>query len=130
MAPHLRAPKAVLLLATAALAVALCSCEATVPAGAGRPLAGPLPFDQPPRPVSTARAVYPDSARQAGITGTVALRLLVDETGRVLFVDVSQGVTGLTDAAVAAARRWTFHPARKNGKVVRAWYEADFRFPS
>ena len=112
------------------LSLALCSCAATLPAGAGKPLAGPLPFDQPPRPVSTARAVYPDSAREARVTGTVVLRLLVDETGRVLFVDVSQGVTGLTDAAVNAARRWTFRPARKNGKIVRAWYEADFRFPS
>lgn len=74
---------------------------------------------------------YPEAARAQGIEGSVALELVVDESGAVESARVVRGVGhGLDEAAVAAARAFHFAPATRGGHPVRvrmAW-SVDFRF--
>ena len=54
---------------------------------------------------------YPELARKMGMTGTVKLELNVDSEGRVQEVKVVQGHALLREAAVSAAKQWTFAKA-------------------
>jgi periplasmic protein TonB len=60
--------------------------------------------------------------------GTVVLRVLIDENGRVTQVVVVTGVEQLTAAAVATVRKWTYRPALRQGATVQAWLEVPIRF--
>lgn len=67
---------------------------------------------------------YPRDALRNGIEGIVQLRVLVDETGHVLEVQVerSSGDRQLDTAAREhVLHRWLFQPAQKNGVPTRAW---------
>ncbi len=63
---------------------------------------------------------YPEGARRAGVEGTVILDASISETGLVTHVAVEQGLPlGVSEAAVAAVRRWKYHPARgRSGPVA------------
>ena len=65
---------------------------------------------------------YPASSKRLGETGTVLLRVLVDERGRAESVDVatSSGFERLDRAAIDAVRRWKFVPARQGDRAVKA----------
>jgi len=84
--------------------------------------------DQPPQPTVRVQPVYPDSARKAGIGGTVRVRALVDVDGTVREAHVTDGVFGLDDAAVAAVRQWRFRPALHAGVPVASWAVVPVRF--
>jgi protein TonB len=58
-----------------------------------------------------------------GIEGTVRVRVLVGEDGRVQEVTIgkSSGETALDESAMDAVSKWRFEPARRNGVPVRAW---------
>ena len=60
------------------------------------------------------------------------LRLLVDETGRVVQVEVLKAADLLTDAAVKAAKARTYRPARRGGVAEKMWVAVpiDFRLPN
>jgi TonB family protein len=59
-------------------------------------------------------AIYPTEASQAGLEATVTLRLDIDAGGRVTAVKVVESAGhGFDEAAVDAARRFTFSPARR-----------------
>jgi len=60
--------------------------------------------------------------------GTVVLRVLIDENGRVNQVLVVTGVDQLTEAAVVAVRKWTYRPALKRGAAAPVWLEVPIRF--
>ena len=67
---------------------------------------------------------YPPVALKQKVEGTVILSLLVSDNGEVSEVKVLReagGSAGLTDAAAAAARKWKFRPAVKQGKRVKVW---------
>jgi len=85
-------------------------------------------YDQRPHPTNAPQPVYPQFARDAGIKGRVVLHVLVDEGGRVKQVVVVQSVAGLDEAAIDAAKTWTFAPALKNRVPVAAWYELPMDF--
>lgn len=83
----------------------------------------------PPTLISRAKPDYPEIARRAGLEGTVLVHVLVGPNGRVRAVDVIQGVHPLLDkAAVAAAMKCRFEPARQREVPVRAWMAMPFRF--
>jgi TonB family protein len=44
--------------------------------------------------------------------------VLVDDKGRIVKARVIQSVPGLDEAALDAAKKWQFEPARKGGKPV------------
>lgn len=77
------------------------------------------------RPVGGYQVIprYPDSARRQGIDGTVLVKALVTEQGRVAEVAVerSAGHPDLDQAAVEAVSRWRFEPARRGRQPVAVW---------
>lgn len=58
------------------------------------------------------RPIYPKAAREAKIKGSVTVELTIDEEGSVVAARPISGPEQLRDAAVAAARRWRWTPAR------------------
>lgn len=78
--------------------------------------------DQPPRePAGNAKPVYPAREKQLGIEGTVLLRLLIDERGRVADVEVISGGMAFRNAVLQVARSWRFEPARHQGRATKVW---------
>ncbi len=77
-------------------------------------------FEKAPSFAGNAPPEYPELARQNGWSGTVMLRLVIDDTGKVIDVQVERtsGQEILDAAAVSAVRRWKGEPARKNGRAV------------
>lgn len=74
-------------------------------------------------------AVYPESAHRAGKHGDVVLNVTVDVHGHVSAVDVAQsGGADLDQAAIVAARQWTFEPATRDGKPLAARIRIPFHF--
>lgn len=67
--------------------------------------------------------VYPPASIRQEQTGTVQLKVLVDERGRPHEVQVvtSSGFERLDEAAVSAVRRWQFAPATEAATPVPAW---------
>ena len=76
----------------------------------------------PPRILSKIEPDYPGSARQAGLEGTVILKVQISENGRPGDIDIyrSSGHAALDNAAVTAVRKWRFTPAKdlNSGRVV------------
>jgi TonB family protein len=72
---------------------------------------------------------YPEEALNAGVEGPVLLRLAIDETGRVTDAVVTRGLGfGLDEEAVRRVKRFTFNPARRGGRPVRASIDYTVRF--
>jgi protein TonB len=82
-------------------------------------------YRSPPAP-----PVYPPGAVSLGITGSVILRALVGPDGETheLRVWRSSGNPLLDNAALAAARRWAFAPARHGPHPIAAWVEVPVHF--
>jgi len=55
-------------------------------------------------------AIYPGEARKVHVSGQVKVRVIVDETGRVLSADIESGPKQLWIAAIEAARKARFKP--------------------
>ena len=76
----------------------------------------------PPQILRSPKAPYPEAARQAGIEGTVILKIQILENGRSGQVSVykSSGSDLLDQAAVAAVTNWRFIPAkvRDTGQTI------------
>ena len=88
-----------------------------------------------PEVINRAKPNYPPAALKQKVEGTVVLSILVDESGKVGDVKVLRpagGSTGLNEAAIAAAKKWTFRPAVKAGKKVKVWvtYPVAFKIQS
>jgi protein TonB len=65
------------------------------------------------------RGLPPDPASR--LEGTVALDVMVDATGQVTDVTVRQAADArLTEASIAAVRRWTYQPAKRDGQPISA----------
>ena len=100
------------------------------PPPAPLPGKGFLAFDQPPEPVTIVKPNYPGLARQAGIEGTVIVKVTIDIEGKVIAaVVLSSDVTESMDReAVKAALRCTFKPAKQRDKPVRVDVVIPFQF--
>jgi len=87
--------------------------------------------DAPPSPKKTIRPVYPKGARQRGEQGAVVLEIQVDAEGAVTEakVAVSSGFAELDEAAVRAAAKAKFRPAKSGNESVAstARLKLDFR---
>ncbi|MCA3263690.1 MAG: TonB family protein [Telmatospirillum sp.] len=95
------------------------------PATAQAPVIREARFRVPPSP-----PIYPRRAIELDLRGTTILRALVDADGTAaeIVVWASSGLRLLDDAALAAARRWRFEPAREGAVAVAAWVEVPVRF--
>ena len=96
------------------------------PTGAVAPEAADV---TPPTLKTHAEATYPADALRDRIEGTVGLELDVDETGKVVDANViAPAGHGFDEAAVAAARQFTFEPARKGGNAIRSTVQFTYEF--
>ena len=74
-------------------------------------------MQQPARLFKQPLAEYPDEARNANTNGEVRLRLVLAADGTVKYIFATKAAKhGLTEAAIAAARRIEFEPAIRNGR--------------
>jgi protein TonB len=91
--------------------------------GFGLSVTDNLPTAEPERKASATfrpRPRYPAALMRRRVEGAVIVRMRVDTTGKVISaVVVSSEPKGLfDDAAIDAARRYRFRPARKGGKAI------------
>ena len=60
--------------------------------------------------------VYPQSAREMGLQGTVVLHAIIDKDGHVEKLDAISGPPELKTAALDAVKQWTYKPYLLNGE--------------
>jgi protein TonB len=71
---------------------------------------------------------YPPIAKAARAAGAVQVQVTISEEGRVLEAAVITGHPLLRDAALQAARRWTFQPTELSGVPVKVQGILTFNF--
>ncbi len=97
-----------------------------------------------PKPVRFVEPEYTREARRRKVRAEVVVEVFVDEQGRVRRTEVVERYLlsenrggrervetlgyGLEEAAVAAAERWLFRPARRNGQPVPSYTTLTFSF--
>lgn len=73
--------------------------------------------------------VYTEAARNNGVTGVVVLKAIFSSAGIVTNVIIVQSLPdGLTERAIAAAKKIKFVPATKDGKNVSMWIQLEYNF--
>lgn len=124
--------RAALFTATALLATLLghpAGAQDGAPAGTAPPSAGVL---TPPRLLTFVDATYPAGAKAAGLQAQVELEMTVDATGKVTEIRAVEPVgNGFDEAAVGAARKFVFEPARRGDRAIsaRIRYRYAFELP-
>ena len=78
-------------------------------------------WDEAPVMLSCEPPVYPAIVREAGIDGTVSVRVLIGVNGKVKDARVVDGPAALCDAALASARTALFKPALQGVHPVEVW---------
>lgn len=72
---------------------------------------------------------YTESARQAGVAGTVVLKCIFGSNGTVREIRTVSGLPyGLTEEAIDAATKIKYLPAMKDGKFVSMWIQLEYNF--
>lgn len=71
---------------------------------------------------------YPKLALNAGISGQVVTRVLIDKKGNVEKAEIYKSVPMLDEAALDAAKRCKFKPGKQRDKYVKVWMSIPFRF--
>jgi len=95
----------------------------------GNPPAEDVKVDKGPEPIKQVHPKYPEAAKRDKIVGTVWTKLWVDRTGRVVEVTVTKSDNEiLNQAAIDAAKQWSFKPAVAKGEPVAVWVNLPFRF--
>jgi serine/threonine-protein kinase len=87
--------------------------------------------EERPRTKAAADPEYPAPARAARLEESVVLRVLVGADGKALRAEVlsSSGAGfGFEEAAVHAALRSSYHPARRRGEAVPCWLPSAIHF--
>jgi TonB family protein len=88
------------------------------------------PVFEPPVVLERVDPVYSKKALKKASGGTIILKLLISENGKIIRVKVDQGapVPDLEAAAMSAVLRWKFNPATEDGVPVEAWTTAEFSY--
>ena len=69
--------------------------------------------------LSLPKPVFPEEGRRVKASGRVTVRVVVDENGKVISAQATDGPPSLRAAAEAAARQATFAPVIKDGVTVK-----------
>jgi len=86
-------------------------------------------FDVRPTPVKTPPPDYPSNMKKSGVSGVVALRVEIDETGAVIGCVVTKSSNvEFEQPAVNAVKNWKFTPAKKSGNPVKAHFVMPIQF--
>jgi TonB family protein len=99
---------------------------------------GPIDYDRPfhaaqvtVKPVITSKPEpgFPEEARRNNVAGLVRLRAVLSKDGKVTNISVVKGLPdGLTEKAIAAARKIKFRPAQKEGRAVSMYVTLEYNF--
>jgi TonB family protein len=90
-----------------------------------------IALDKMPSPVKTVQPVYPRDALKEGVEGVVYVAIHVDEKGTVTKAKIEKSdAESLNQAALDAARQWTFTPgiSKDEKKPVAVWLTVPFKF--
>ena len=89
----------------------------------------PLPI-VPPAIAFKVLPVYPSSALENNLAGTVLLSVYVGASGQTEKIETktSSGVAELDEAARAAVTQWKFSPAMQGSAGLASWFEVPVRF--
>jgi TonB family protein len=71
-----------------------------------------------PKKIADVKPVYPDAARELGISGVVIVQVLIDQRGDVAAAQVIRSLPPLDKAALDAVRQWKYAPITLNGETV------------
>jgi len=84
----------------------------------------------PPQFAKQVKPEYPDSARAAGETGDVKVKVLVQPDGKPTSFTIfkSSGHKDLDDAVLAAVKASTYKAATNNGKPMLAFLDVTYKF--
>jgi protein TonB len=102
----------------------------TIPTGPEIEIVPYYKVEVKPKPVYTPVPKYPELARKAGIEGTTTVKMLVDIDGSIIDVKIlkSSGNQMLDQAAIIAAKKSKFTPAKQRDKYVRVWVARPMHF--
>ena len=101
---------------------------------------GLLGMPKQPEPVSMDRItapvlihkiepIYPETAKDANISGDVILRVTADEKGETIWVSAIDGHPYLAEAAIAAVSQWRYEPALSfEGKQIQTTFGVLIRY--
>ncbi|MGH9321527.1 MAG: energy transducer TonB [Vicinamibacteria bacterium] len=85
--------------------------------------------DVGPSPIRMPQPSYTREAIRDNVTGTVVLRVVIDEQGKVQVLKVLRSIPELDEEAIRVVEsRWRFQPATKNGRPVPALSDLVVRF--
>jgi protein TonB len=94
---------------------------------AGQPAPPPAPAPPPPvktvtdpKLISSTRPVYPMTARQSNIEGSVTVVIYIDPAGKVFSARALSGPVMLRAAAEEAVKQWKYSPSLEDGKPVQS----------
>jgi TonB family protein len=89
---------------------------------------GPAVYVQPARLKIRIEPMYPATARQEHLQGTVTLDILIGADGLVHEPRVTSGLAELVDAALAAVKQWVYDPELASGerRPSRRYVSIDF----
>ena len=97
--------------------------------GGNPPPSRPVGVSQGIKILSKPRPGYTDAARQNNIQGTVILRVTFQANGSIGGISPVKGLgNGLTEQAIAAARRISFEPAKVNGVPQSVTKQIEYTF--
>lgn len=85
--------------------------------------------DENPVPVKTPPPRYPDSLKREGVSGVVAVVIVIDEKGNIINSSISKSSNvEFERPALEAVKNWKFKPAKKDGNPVKVRVTIPLRF--
>jgi protein TonB len=81
-----------------------------------------------PKLLHSTAPIYPSTARQAGITGSVVIIARVDKSGNVASTKVISGPATLQAAALLAMRGWKYQPGTLDGVPIETDVTVTIKF--
>jgi periplasmic protein TonB len=82
-----------------------------------------------PRLIHSVEPEYTEAARNAKISGTVLVNLIVEPNGNPTHIRIVRGLgMGLDEKAIQAVQQYIFKPGMKNGKPVRVELNISLNF--
>jgi len=85
--------------------------------------------DENPVPVKTPPPKYPDSLKREGVSGVVAVVIVIDEKGAIISSTIGKSShPDFERPALDAVKNWKFKPAKKDGASVKVKVTVPLRF--
>ena len=85
--------------------------------------------DENPVPVKTPPPRYPDSLKREGVSGVVAVVIVIDEKGAIISSSIAKSSHAEFERpALEAVKNWKFKPAKKDGNPVKVRVTIPLRF--